>query len=162
MHKLSRKSAQSWNGLTFRPTCAYPCFFLQVLCHWCPFIFLIYHYINLYVCVPHLYDISYWLDVGPSVSIRRIIYKYLNTSPFDYTTGTLSGKVERSIVNRFDPTNWVAVVTPTDRPKSVRNRCVLEVFDDVFVLSHCFLMFCGCRGFCHRTESDIFVFFYSW
>ena len=24
-------------------------------------------------------------------------------------------------------TSWVAVVTPTDRPKSTRNRCVIEV-----------------------------------
>ena len=31
-------------------------------------------------------------------------------------------------VNRFNHTSWVAVVTPTDRPKSVRNRCVIEVF----------------------------------
>ena len=25
-------------------------------------------------------------------------------------------------------TSWVAVVTPADRPKSVRNRCVIELF----------------------------------
>ena len=25
-------------------------------------------------------------------------------------------------------TSWVAVVTPTERPKSVRNRCVIELF----------------------------------
>ena len=36
-------------------------------------------------------------------------------------------------------TSWVAFVTPTDRPKSVRNRCVIEVFGGVFVLSRCFL-----------------------
>ena len=28
-------------------------------------------------------------------------------------------------------TSWVAVVNPTDRPKSVRNRCVIELFCDV-------------------------------
>ena len=45
------------------------------------------------------------------------------------------------------PVNWLnhkcrmAVVTPTDCPKSARNRCVIEVFDGVFVLSHCFLEF---------------------
>ena len=33
----------------------------------------------------------------------------------------------------------MAVVTPTDRSKSVRNRCVIEVFGGVFVLSRCFL-----------------------
>ena len=31
----------------------------------------------------------------------------------------------RKPVNR---TSWVAVVTPTDRPKSVRNLCVIELF----------------------------------
>ena len=35
----------------------------------------------------------------------------------------------------------MAIVTPTDRPKSVRNRCVIEVFGVVFVLSRCFLAF---------------------
>ena len=44
-------------------------------------------------------------------------------------------------VNRFNHTSWVTVVTPTDRPKSVRNRCVIEVFCGVFVLSRCFLDF---------------------
>ena len=33
--------------------------------------------------------------------------------------------------------NWVAVVTLTDRPKSVRNRYVIEVFMAFFVLSRC-------------------------
>ena len=32
---------------------------------------------------------------------------------------------------------WVAVVTPTDRPKSVRNRCVIELFVTLFVLWLC-------------------------
>ena len=41
----------------------------------------------------------------------------------------------------MDHTSWVAIVTPTDRPKSVRNRCVIEVFVGVFVLSRCFLDF---------------------
>ena len=51
------------------------------------------------------------------------------------------------------------IVTPTDRPKSVRNRCVIEVFCGVFVLSRCFLdFFCRCGSFCHRTESDLFLF----
>ena len=35
----------------------------------------------------------------------------------------------------------MAIVTPTDRPKSVRNRCVIEVFGGVFLLSRCFLDF---------------------
>ena len=35
----------------------------------------------------------------------------------------------------------MGIVTLTDRPKSVRNRCVIEVFGAVFVLSRCFLDF---------------------
>ena len=35
----------------------------------------------------------------------------------------------------------MGIVTPTDRPKSVRNRCVIEDFGGVFVLSRCFLDF---------------------
>ena len=46
-----------------------------------------------------------------------------------------SGKV--GPVNQVNHTSWVAVVTPTDRPKSVRNRCVIELFVALFVLSLC-------------------------
>ena len=35
----------------------------------------------------------------------------------------LVGRWARKPVNH---TSWVALVTPTDRPKSVRNRCVIE------------------------------------
>ena len=35
----------------------------------------------------------------------------------------------------------MAVATPTDRPKSVINRCVIEVFGGFFVLSRFFLDF---------------------
>ena len=45
--------------------------------------------------------------------------------------GTGGGKIFR--------TCRVAVVIPTDCPKSVRVRCVIEVFGSVFMLSHCFL-----------------------
>ena len=31
-------------------------------------------------------------------------------------------------VNQVNHTSWVAEVTPTDRSKSVRNRCVIEHF----------------------------------
>ena len=57
----------------------------------------------------------------------------------DYTTVVVSGGGGEDPVNRFNHTRCVAIVTPTDRPKSVRNRCVIEVFGGVFVLSRCFL-----------------------
>ena len=56
-------------------------------------------------------------------------------------------------------TSLVAVVTPTDRPKSVNNRCVIEFFGVVFcVVTLLFGFCCGCSGFCHRAESDLFLF----
>ena len=45
------------------------------------------------------------------------------------------GKFEGSaLVNRFNHTTGMIVVTPTDCPKSIRNRCVIEVIGSVFVL----------------------------
>ena len=43
--------------------------------------------------------------------------------PFDYMAVAGSGKV--GPVHQVNHTSLVAVVTPTDRPKSVRNRCVI-------------------------------------
>ena len=55
----------------------------------------------------------------------------------------------------------VTAVIPTDCPKSVRNRCVSEVFGGGFyVVKLLFGFFCECRGFCHRTQSDILLFLY--
>ena len=66
------------------------------------------------------------------------------------------GRWARKPVNH---TSWVALVTPTDRPKSVRNRCLIELFCGVVcVVTLPFWHFCWCRGFCHRTESDLFLF----
>ena len=45
----------------------------------------------------------------------------------------------------------MVVVTPNDRPKSVRSRCVIGVVAFVFGI------FCWCKGFCHKTESDLFL-----
>ena len=50
------------------------------------------------------------------------------------------------------------LVTPTDHPKSARNRCVIEVFGAVCVLSFGYRIFCWYRGFCHRNESDLLLF----
>ena len=72
------------------------------------------------------YDLSAWGGCWFVVYIRRIIYKFLNVCPFDHTAVAGSGKV--GPVNQVNHSSWVAVVTPTDRPKSVRNRCVIELF----------------------------------
>ena len=44
---------------------------------------------------------------------------------FQFELLRLVGRWARKPVNH---TSWVAVVTSTDRPKSVRNRCVIELF----------------------------------
>ena len=44
----------------------------------------------------------------------------------DYTAVVVSGKV--GPLKPVNHTSRVAVVTPTDRPKSVRNRCLIELF----------------------------------
>ena len=56
----------------------------------------------------------------------------------------------------------MAVVTPTDRPKSVRNRCVIELFVALFVLSLCpFDISAGVGVFViYRARSDLFLFLY--
>ena len=62
------------------------------------------------------------------------------------------------LVNQSNNTSGVTAVAPTDRPKSVRNRCVIEVFGGVFyVATMLFGFFCGFMGVCHRTESDLFL-----
>ena len=54
--------------------------------------------------------------------------------PFDYTVVAGLGMWARKPINH---TSWVDIITPTDRPKSVRNRCVIELFVALFVLSLC-------------------------
>ena len=52
-----------------------------------------------------------------------------------------------------------SLVTPTDRPKSVRNRCVIKVFGGVFVLSCCLLDFSLGVGASVKELSQISFFF---
>ena len=54
----------------------------------------------------------------------------------------------------------MAIVTPTDRSKSVRYGCVIEVFGGVFVLSCCVLDLSLVLGLCHTTESGLFLFLF--
>ena len=61
----------------------------------------------------------------------------------------------RNYLYRWNQTNRVTVVTQTDYPKSVRNRCVIEVFGDGVLLLFFHFMFV--KDFCHRTRSDLFL-----
>ena len=49
-------------------------------------------------------------------------------------------------VNRLNHTSWVAIVTPTDRPKSVRNRCVIKVLEAFSVCHFAFWIFLSVKG----------------
>ena len=124
------------------------------------YIFLLYNIYHLCFTCIDFYDLSAWGGCWFVVYIRRLIYICFNACPFDYTAVAKSGKV--GPVNQFNHTSWVAVVTPTNRPKSVHNRCVIELFCGVVcVVTLPFWHFCWCRGFFHRTGSDIFLFFLS-
>ena len=52
---------------------------------------------------------------------------------FDYTAVAGSEKVGH--VNQVNHTRWMTVVTPTDRPKSVRNRCIIDFCGVVCVVT---------------------------
>ena len=120
---------------------------VTILYIFCYIIFIIY----VFTCID-FYDLSAWGDCCIVVYMRRFIYKFLNLWP---VAG--SGKV--GPVNQVNHTSWVAVVTPTDRPKSVRNRSVIELFSGVVCLvTLLYWYFCWCMGFCHRTVSDLFLF----
>ena len=58
-------------------------------------------------------------------------------------------------------TCWMTVVTPTDRPKSVRNCCVIEMFGGIFVLSIGFRIFSWYGVFVIEL-SQISFFFALW
>ena len=58
-------------------------------------------------------------------------------------------------------TNWMAVVSPAHRPKSVCNRCAIEI---LVAFSCCNYQnnFCWCIwGFCHRTSQLSCIFSFS-
>ena len=121
------------------------------------YIFLLYYIYHLCFTCIDFYDLSAWGSCWFFVYIRRFIYQFLNVCPFNYTVVATSGKVWP--VNKVIHTSWVAVVTPNDRPKSVRNRCVIELFCCVVcVVTLPLWHFCWCMGFRHRTESDILPF----
>ena len=61
---------------------------------------------------------------------------------------------------KYPATTYHTISMLEDSTKSVRNRCMIEVFCDVFVLILCFFfkIFCWYKGFSHRTELDLFPF----
>ena len=89
-----------------------------------------------------LYDLSN-VAVGP-LSLQKLFssfYKCLNLRPFHSTN--VAKSVWRLGRKRVYRTSSVNVVTPSDSPKSIRNRCVIEHVGVVFVLlSRSLRLFC--------------------
>ena len=97
-----------------------PFFFCSVYIYSCYIIFIIYTLrVSIFMTSP--------LGVAVVCCLYKEVYlQILNVCPFDYTAVARSGKV--GPVNQVIHTSWVAVVTQTDRPKSVRHRCIIELF----------------------------------
>ena len=95
--------------------------------------------------------VGYW----SSVFIRRIFYFYLDVCPFITQLLWLVGMLV--FRKRFNHTSWMAVVTPIDRPKSVRNRCVIKVLV-VVMLSFVILIFRWYQAFVIRLSHFLLRF----
>ena len=108
------------------------------------YIFDIYIYYLCCLCID-FYDLSTWCGCWFVVYIRRFIYKFLNVLLISRLLQGVGRWARKSVKH----TSWVAVFTPTDRHKSVRNRCFIELFCGVVcVVALPFWHFCWCRGFC--------------
>ena len=75
----------------------------------------------------------------------------------NYTTVAMSWKVDP--VKPVNHTSWVAVLTPTDSPKSVHNRRGIDYFGDVFVFPLCGFECSVGEGFFVIRLNRIFSFF---
>ena len=81
------------------------------------------------------YDLSTWGGCLFVVYIRRFIYNFFKCVSF-WLHGCC-GKWEGWAREPVNHTSWVALVSPTYRHKSVRKRCVIELFVGLFVWSIC-------------------------
>ena len=96
---------------------------------------LIYHIYYLCCLCIDFYDLFAWCGCWFVVYIREVYLHIFKCVSF-WLHGCC-GEWEEGPVNRLTtPVGW-PVVTPTDRTKSVRNRCLIEVFMALFVLSLC-------------------------
>ena len=113
----------------------------------CPYLCLKNYYITIYDCVEHFYNLSALAGCWPSVSIRRIIYKFSNVCPFDYTVVAVSGKVVNSQTGLTTPVGWLLLLQLT-----VLSRSALVVQWKFLVAFSCcyvafWIFFVGVRAF---------------
>ena len=121
----------------FVPICYVSFLFVSVFVLHCTGTLYIYIFIyNIYdlwcLCV-HFYVLSAWCSCWFVVFIMRFILKHFKCL-FFWLHG-YCGEWEGWARKAINHTSLVAVVTPSDRPKSVRNRCVIERFGGVFLCS---------------------------
>ena len=70
-----------------------------------------------------------------------LYYKYFYRAMYDWLHYFCCEWDGWALLNRYKHTSRVSAATPTDRPKCVRNRCVIKDCGGVFMLSRCFLDF---------------------
>ena len=111
------------------------------------YIFLIYNIYHLCCTCIDFYDLSAWGGCWFVVLYKEVYLHFFKCVSFllHGCCGEWDGWARKPV----NHASWVAVVTPTDRPKSVRNRCVIEHFlVTLFVLSLCpFWRFVGVGAF---------------
>ena len=124
----------------------------------CHCIFLIYFYITICLCTTFLWPFRFGWPFVLSHTKEDCLQIFKCVSFWLY--GCCSKWEGWALVNRFNHTSGVTVVTPTDRPMSVRIRCVIEVLVAFFfLLSSCFLDFSVVVGALNIRLSQIPSFF---
>ena len=96
------------------------------------------------------------------VNARRVYLKIAHERPNKWAYRLSSvplKKIVKIAIYFLWKENKVVFVTPTDRPQS--SWCYQSFWWRFCVVTVLFGFVCGCRSFCHGTESDLFVFL-SW
>ena len=98
-------------------------------------------------------------EVGPMSGSRAINILTCPSKPpfYSHTYLHLFSAAVWSVVTRFPASGCLKCHYSSH--SSSDNRCLIELFCGVVcVVTLPFWHFCWCRGFCHRTESDLFLF----
>ena len=103
------------------------------------YIFLLYHIYHLCFTCIDFYDLSAWGGCWFDVLYKEVYLQIFKCVSF-WLHGCC-GEWEGWPRKQVNHTSWVAVVTPTDRPKSVRNRCLIELFCGVVCVVTALLTF---------------------
>ena len=122
---------------------------------WMSLYILTYYFYHLICLCSDFIYLSALICCCSSVFIRRIIDNFFKNVSF-WLDNVFSKYEDCDPVNWFNNTSWDVAITPTNRHKSVRNRCVFNIFWRFFVVTVLFGSFC-CKVSCNRTESDLFL-----